>query len=475
MAKGPTIEAPFSKFAQKKTMRIARKENHETVSYLKYKLVMEEGPAPGYEYVIDREKIRVGAHPENEVVIQDETVSRHHLEIQATEKGHRVRDLESTNGTQLDGCQIMDAILHPGARLALGDVTLVFKPLKERVEIPLSSKTSFGNMLGPSISMRALFHLAERVVPHDTTVLITGETGTGKGLLAQEIHLAGSRKEKPFVVVDCSTIPPRLMESELFGHVQGAFTGALYTRPGAFQEAGGGTIFFDEIGEIPPPMQAKLLRVLEDREIKPVGSTESIKLDVRIMAATNCNLKAEVEKMAFREDLYFRLNVFGLKIPPLRERKEDIPHLVKEFLKAFSKGADRRFSEDAMRLLVRHDWPGNVRELRNVIERVARLIDDKVIGSASLLSAAITQVSAPTRIYGLHGHNQLPINEAKEAFEKEYLQELLRRHDYNVTAAARTAGVHRQSLHRLMRKHDIKTNEKTSEVPVERRAGGSPL
>ncbi len=466
-----TIESPSLAFSNKKTMSIVRHGSQDSVSFQKFKLVMEEGPEVGREFLVDRDRIRVGSAPDNDLCIEQDTVSRYHFEIRATEAGHRIRDLESTNGVQLDGCFVMDALLHPGARLNLGDVTLIFQPLRERVEVPLSQHDAFGGMLGTSVQMRALFHTVERVVAHDTTLLITGETGTGKGLLAKEIHLASGRSKKPFIVVDCSTIPPHLMESELFGHVRGAFTGALFTRPGSMQEAQGGTIFFDEIGELLPPMQVKLLRAIETREVKPVGSPDEVKVDVRILAATNKKLRAEVEARHFREDLYFRLNVVELRVPPLRERKEDIPYLARAFLSQLADEADRRFGEGAIRLLMRHDWPGNVRELRNVIERLVRLVDDRVIDSDSLLAASASQPGSPSAGSISRANGALPIGEAKEIFEKEYLIDLLRRHEYNVSASARTADIHRQSLHRLLRKHGIQASLHPQSLAVQPETG----
>ncbi|MBN2498571.1 MAG: sigma 54-dependent Fis family transcriptional regulator [Deltaproteobacteria bacterium] len=446
----------MSKFSQKKTVVISR-DGAEALSYHKFKLVVVEGPEEGREYLVDRDAVAVGSSPGNDLVIRDETVSRQHFEILVTEEGHIIRDLGSTNGTDVEGCRIREAFLHPGARIGAGEVVLVFQPLRERVEIPLSAHNAFGRMMGRSTKMRALFHLAERVAARDATVLVTGETGTGKGLLAEEIHAHSPRAEADLVVVDCSTIPAHLMESELFGHVKGAFTGAVADRPGAFVEADGGTIFFDEIGELPAPLQPKLLRVLEKRAVKAVGTTETVQVDVRILAATNRDLRAEVEAGRFREDLYFRLSVFELGVPPLRERREDIPFLAREFLMEFTRDPDRRFSEDAMRLLGRHDWPGNVRELHNVIERVAHLVDEPVIDRPSMLSTSLSDLGLPTS--GSIGRGNLPFNKAKEMAEKEYLHDLLRRHRYNVSAAARTAQIHRQSLHRLLRKHDIKASE----------------
>ncbi len=453
-----TRESPPGVFARKKTIRVLHRGPREALSYLKFKLFMVDGPLAGREYVIEHEKIRVGSAPDNDLVIDHDTVSRYHFEIQATATGHRIRDLNSTNGIELDGCRVMDAYLHSGAQLSIGELSMMFKPLQERVEIPLSAQTYFGQVLGHSAGMRAMFHLAERVAPHDTTLLLTGETGTGKGLLAESIHEQSPRCEHPLVVVDCATIPNHLMESELFGHVKGSFTGATNSRRGAFMAAQGGTVFLDEIGELPAALQVKLLRVLESRQIKPVGGTAPLEVDVRIIAATNRNLKHEIESRRFRQDLYFRLNGFELSIPPLRERHDDIPRLARAFLKELAPDNQRQFTAEAMHLLQRHDWPGNVRELRNVIERVVHLVDETTIESTSLLSISLSQGSNGNgKGHAKNGTHNLPIHEAKEQFEKDYLINLLHRHGNNVSAAARAAQVHRQSLHRLLRKHQVRS------------------
>ena len=451
------------KFSGKRTLLTHRDEKKDTLAYYKCKLVVVEGPEENREFVMDQDLVRVGSSRENDLVLNDETVSRQHFEIRVAEEGYLLRDLGSTNGTDVEGCRVKEAYLHPGARIGAGDVVLVFQPLRELVEVPLSPDNSFGRLLGKSTRMRALFHLADRVASRDTTVLISGETGTGKGLLAEEVHLHSPRSEQPFVVVDCSTIPAHLMEDELFGHVKGAFTGAVGPRSGAFEEADKGTIFFDEIGELPGPLQPKLLRVLERREVKRVGQTETFQVDVRILAATNRELKSEVEAGNFREDLYFRLGVFELKIAPLREHKEDIPFLAREFLKRLSPEKERRFGEDAIRFLSSHDWPGNVRELGNIIERVIHLVDDEIIDAPSIMSTSITGVGPPPDSKKWGGRGNLPFARAREMAEKEYLVDLLRRHEFNVSAASRTAEIHRQSLHRLLRKHGIKVSELESE------------
>ncbi len=449
----------MTKFAGKRTLLTSQDGKVDTMAYYKYKLVVVEGPSESNEFVMDRDVVKVGSSRDNDLVLEHETVSRNHFEIRVTEEGHLIRDLESTNGTDVEGCRIVEAYLHAGARIGAGEVVLVFQPLREKVEVPLSAHNSYGGMLGRSLKMRALFHMAERVASRDTTVLITGETGTGKGLLAEEIQMQSPRSEAPFVVVDCSTIPAHLMETELFGHVKGAFTGAVSSRSGAFEEAHKGTIFFDEIGELPSTLQPKLLRVLEKREVKRVGQTDTFPVDVRILAATNRELRAEVEAGNFREDLYFRLSVFELRIPPLRDRKEDIEFLAKEFIRSMSEGAQRRFGEDAIRFLSSHDWPGNVRELRNIIERVVHLVDDKVIDAPSIMSTSVTGVGPAPDSGSWGGRGKYSFQKAREMAEREYLVDLLRRHGFNVTAAAKTADIHRQSLHRLLRKHGLNASE----------------
>jgi transcriptional regulator with PAS, ATPase and Fis domain len=436
-----------------------RKSATESVTFYKYKLVVTTGPNVGREYIVESDLVRVGANPDNDIVIPDGTVSRHHLEILVEEDGHVVRDLGSTNGTDISGCRIKEAYLYPGAQIGLGDVVLQFRPLKELVEVKLSTENNFGKMLGHSTKMRALFHLAERVAARDTTVLITGETGTGKGLLAEEIHNRSSRCHGPFVVVDCSTIPEKLIEVELFGHVKGAFTGAISSRIGSFEEANGGTIFLDEIGELPRNLQPKLLRILERQEIKRVGETSSIPIDVRIIAATNRNLRSDVDTNNFREDLFFRISVFELKIPPLRERNDDIPFLAKEFINTFSPKVERVLGDDAIHFFQGHDWPGNVRELRNVIERIINLVDERLIDVPAMMSTSLTNVGPGPDNKAAQQSGRLSFQEAKEIAERRYLLSLLKQHDNNISAAAKTAGIQRQSLHRLIRKHAIKNND----------------
>src|SRR3954469_1385000 len=273
------------------------------------KLVVLKGSQRGKEFVISGDVIRIGKVEGNDLVLPEETVSRVHCEILRDQKGHLLRDLQSTNGTFLDGAEIREAYIRAGSVITIGAVQLKFQPFEERIEILPPDKDVLGEMGGGSLRMREIFGLVERIAPTEATVLIEGETGTGKDLVARTIHSLSKRAPKPFVIVDCGAVSGTLIESELFGHEKGAFTGATTTRQGAFEAAHGGTIFLDELGELSLDLQPKLLRVLEQREIRRVGGNRTIKIDIRVIAATKQDLQKEVQKGKFREDLYFRLAV----------------------------------------------------------------------------------------------------------------------------------------------------------------------
>jgi DNA-binding NtrC family response regulator len=427
----------------------------------KAKLLVVSGPLQGREYVIDRDVFSIGSDAHNHLAVDDSTVSRRHCEIRLVEGGYRIRDLGSTNGTRVQGIKVTEAFLEPGTEFQLGRTRLVFCPLQESAEYPLSSRESFGKLLGRSPAMRRVFYLAETYAPTDATILIEGETGTGKELLAEAIHQNSPRRDKPFVVIDCATLAKDLIESELFGHVKGAFTGAATERIGAFEHADGGTVFLDEISELAPPLQPKLLRVLERREIRRIGSNQARRIDVRILCATNRMLDVEVNEGRFREDLFFRLSVVRLQLPPLRERKDDIPLLAAHFLREFY-GADALAQvedfDPSMEALKRHDWPGNVRELRNLIEiasysgqRPINLAAAMFLGRVRPLGDATAPEFTADR----------PFKEAKSqliaGFEKDYVSDLLRRCDGNISRAAREAGIERAYLQRLIKKYGLKS------------------
>ena len=292
--------------------------------------------------VFDGDVITVGATDDNDLVLGDDTVSRNHCRIYREGDSFVVKDLESTNGTFINRVRIKEAWLKQGCTLSLGKTDMRFAPVEEKVQIVPSDKQRFGDLIGRNARMREIYAILDKIAPTDATVVIEGETGTGKEVVARSLHQASLRKNGPFMIFDCGAVPENLIESELFGHEKGAFTGAVATRQGVFEMANGGTVFLDELGELALDLQPKLLRVLEQRELKRVGGSRSFKVDVRIVAATNRTLEEEVRQGRFRQDLYYRLSVVRLGLPPLRERKEDIPILVKHFLRngKYNRNAD---------------------------------------------------------------------------------------------------------------------------------------
>jgi DNA-binding NtrC family response regulator len=305
---------------------------------------------------------------------------------------------------------------------------------------------AFGDLIGKSPAMQEIFALIRKVAHGRSSVLITGESGTGKEVVARTLHFYGNRADKPFIPINCTAIPEGLLESELFGHVRGAFTGAHASKQGLFEKAAGGTLFLDEIGDL--GLQSKLLRAIQEREIRPVGGTQSVKVDVRIIAATNRDLLAEIEAGRFREDLFYRLNVIPLHIPPLRERPEDIPALVEHFVRKHSDGAARGVSPEAMQQLVACAWKGNARELENVIERALVLSDAPELGSSDLPLATLAppaQSAAPSVDFARSAAaRQLTLREV----ETRYIDEIMRATGGNKVRAARILGIDRKTLYR---------------------------
>ncbi len=425
-------------------------------------LVILSGPDRGREKIIEGEVFRIGKSKENDLVLADETVSRAHCEITRDHRGYLLRDLGSTNGTMLDGAEIKEAWLKPGAVITVGKVELKVRPFSERIELLPSDRTRYGEATGQSIAMRQVFGLLERLGPTDATVLIGGETGTGKDVLARSIHAESPRAKRPFIVVDCGAVVGSLIESELFGHEKGSFTGAVATRQGAFELANGGTLFLDEIGELPLDLQPKLLRVLEQRSIRRVGGNQNIRVDIRVIAASKRNLKMEVERGKFREDLFFRLAVVPIELPPLRERREDIPALVEALLASMRESdpsTPARVSPRAVDALKAHDWPGNVRELRNVLERAVYLA--RAAGQGEVELSAMPFAGAPSS-----SDDAVPAFETGKSyrdtkadweafFEKKYVSWLLERHDGNISAAARAADMDRKYLYKLAIRHGL--------------------
>jgi DNA-binding NtrC family response regulator len=402
------------------------------------------GSAAAAEADAGTSELTIGSAPGNQLALDDPTVSRHHCAIRVTPRGFLLQDLGSTNGTWLANHLIESAFLKPGSTFRVGTVALKFECLDDEIRQELSPDDHFGEVLGGSPAMRRIFALIARVAPTDSTLLLEGETGTGKSLFADVIHRQSPRAEQPFVVVDCASIPGTLIESELFGHEKGAFTGAAGAREGAFEAAQHGTVFLDEVGELPLDLQGKLLRALEERVIKRIGSTKPTRLDVRVIAATNRDLREEVNRGRFRADLYYRLNVLRLRIPPLRERREDIPLLVQHYYRIFVRDDAAVAPEPLVASLAEHAWPGNVRELRSAVERAVLMVDP---GEPERVDAAA------------EFDDRLSFREAKEravsTWERWYVQELVGRNDGNLSRAARSARMDRAHLRELMQRHGL--------------------
>jgi transcriptional regulator with GAF, ATPase, and Fis domain len=460
----------------------------------KGKLVVVAGPDQGKELEIVKPRVSGGRSIISDLVLSDKAVSGTHFEVSARDDGYRLRDLNSRNGVYVGDLRVREVYLRPGTTFRIGQSQIQFQPMSDVVDIELSKADRFDAVIGGSPAMREIFASLEKVAPSDLTVLITGETGTGKEMVARALHNMSPRKKKPFVVLDCGSIPRELIESTLFGHEKGSFTGAVGQHIGCFEQAQGGTIFLDEIGELDIGLQPKLLRVLEQREIKRVGGDRTIKVDVRVLAATNRDLRDEVNKGTFREDLYFRLSVVNCELPPLRERREDIPSLANHFLRdvASRRGLTMSFSQDAMLAMMAHGWPGNVREMRNVVERAAALSDGPVITRADLVfgkegpsplaahdlaqAGAHAAQRAAAQLAGLPAPAGGPatfdpallkaglgFKQAKQtvvdAFEAAYLAALMQRNDGNITRSAQEAGLTRYHLRELLKRHGLKGGE----------------
>jgi DNA-binding NtrC family response regulator len=427
------------------TIEVRAADGRARASIPRLRLRVVDGPDVGASFAATGERVVLGTHDSADLVLADKTVSRFHCEIALRGERVEIRDLGSRNGTRVDGVTVLHAVLHAGAAVTVGGTRLVFEvDAPGVVHLPLAGGDRFGAMVGRSLVMRTAFARLERAAASEATVLLEGESGTGKELAAEAIHAASARRAGPFVGVYCGAIPPELLESELFGHERGAFTGALTARDGAFAAAHGGTVFLDEIGELSLALQPKLLRALERREIKPVGRTAYQAADVRVVAATNRDLRAEVNAGRFRTDLYYRLAVIDVRLPALRERADDLPALVEHILGAL--GAATRPEADLVRRpeflagLAAHPWPGNVRELRNHVERCLAL---RAIEPLSAATTAAPPVPDDLR-------------DARDGWERGYLETLLARHGGNVSAAARAAGIDRKYLYKLLWRNGLR-------------------
>ncbi len=412
------------------------------------------------DLLFDVPVVRIGADDSNELVLHDSAVSGAHCEIRRTPGGPLLRDLGSTNGVKIGGNRVREVYIHQPTRARIGRTEVEITPVDEVHDIEPSTADSYVGLIGGSQAMRELYTVLARLAPTELSVLVHGETGTGKELVSRALHAQSGRRAGPMVVFDAAAVPHELIARELFGHVKGAFTGAEADAPGLFERADGGTLFLDEIGELPLDLQPHLLRALEQRAIRRVGDTRYRPVDVRIVAATNRDLKDEVQEGNFRADLYYRLATVEIEVPPLRDRLEDLPALVSHFLGAVAGHGVTSLSPEVAELFRVWRWPGNVRELRNVVQRAIPFTDGTDIPLAALPDAIAGRERPsgpveldPNLVTGTY-------HEAREtlldAFEQQYLKDLVKRAGGNLAKAARMGGVDRKTLYRLLNRHGLR-------------------
>ncbi len=410
-------------------------------------LLVLDGADRGARATVGGGITRIGTSATSHLRLTDRAVSRVHCELRLKSGAVQIVDAGSTNGTFVEGVRIADADLAPGGVFRVGTTSIRIEAANSPTRVAISSSDHFGDLLGASLAMRRVYAVLERLAATDTTALIHGETGTGKELAARAVHEASRRAKGAFVTVDCGAIAESLIESELFGHVRGAFSGAHAERRGLFEEANGGTLFLDEIAELPLALQPKLLRALESREVRRLGANTSRAIDVRILAATHRSLAQSVNEGTFREDLYYRLAVVEVELPPLRARRGDVETIAQRFYERFA-ATDEAMPSELATAIKSRSWTGNVRELRNFVERTITLgtiADHPAQGGARAAEAQASDALVPTH---------LPLREARVAwmnqFERRYAEALLQRTNGNVTRAAELAGVHRRSFQRLL-------------------------
>jgi DNA-binding NtrC family response regulator len=416
------------------------------------RIVVVAGPDSGRQLEFEG-RVRIGSRGLADLVLADSKVSGLHCEVIAGAEDLRVRDLSSKNGTFVGRVRVVEAVLAPWDVIELGDSRVQVAPLDDVVEAPTSAEHNYHGVVGRSPAMQAVIARLQQIAPTDSTVLLLGETGTGKELVAEALHAGSRRAPGPLVTVDCGAIPATLIDSELFGHERGAFTGAQASFAGAFERARGGTIFLDEIGELPLSLQPKLLRVLESREVRRLGSSRTLPVDVRVVAATNRDLPMEVNAGRFREDLYYRLAVVTLTLPPLRERIEDLPLLIVSLLGSIGVDPSPFLGVEALGAFAEHPWPGNVRELRNTLERAANLSEPP------RMDAQAPPPPAPSAPEDL----SVPLGVGRQrllaAYERRYIAAMLAACNGNITEVARRSGIGRMSVYRLLHKLGLREGD----------------
>jgi two-component system response regulator HydG len=429
--------------------RALKASEGETTTFV---LSVVEGPDRGRTFTLDGSqpsRVFVGQSPACEFRLTDPLVSRRHLGLDLTDGELRITDLSSTNRTFANGIVISEAYLRGGEVLTVGSTIIRVEMVEQATVATVPNATHFGRLIGSSLEMRRLYPLCERIAQSDIPAVIEGETGTGKEVLAEAIHEQSPRASGPFIVFDCTAVPPNLLESELFGHERGAFTGAVQTRRGVFEQAHGGTLFIDEIGDLDLSLQPKLLRAVQRSEVRRVGGDKWFPVDVRILAATRRDLDREVQAGRFRDDLFFRLAVARVELPPLRQRRGDIAVLAQHFWKELG-GATSKLPHDLAQRWEAYAWPGNVRELYNAVSRQLALGD---AGPATPWSTDARPESASGDVIEDILQENLPLPRAREKiveeFERRYVERIVEAHGGNVSRAAAASGIGHRYFQKL--------------------------
>jgi two-component system, NtrC family, response regulator HydG len=441
---------------------VARPKAVDRPSACAFVVTVLEGPDAGARFTIDAgrpSRALVGKSAACDLRLSDPSVSRRHVALELVERRLHLRDLGSTNGTTVDGVAVVEGFLVGGELVRIGASALRVASVDAEPGVQVITSTQFGSTLGTSSSMVRLYPLCAKLAASDVPLIIEGETGTGKERLAESLHEVGRRRESPFVVFDCTAVAPSLIESELFGHDRGAFTGSVATHHGVFERAHGGTLFIDEIGDLPLALQPKLLRVLDRGEITRVGGRAPVRVDVRVIAATRRDLDREVQLGRFRDDLFHRLAVVRIELPPLRARHGDLRLLAQHFWVAYG-GDPNELSNDLLRRWEDYAWPGNVRELRNAVARRIALGDVATLSRGDLGAPQPSEGAAAVHVVGEGGDwiaailaLDLPLSDARQRvldeFEQRYVERVLTMHDGNMNRAAAAAGVARRHFQRL--------------------------
>lgn len=414
--------------------------------YRRCRLTVLEGPDAGREQIFEEGSVTIGTRLESDLALSDRAVSRSHAVLELVREGFRLRDEASSNGTQVDGVRVNEAFLRDGSIITVGRTRIRFTSADTELEAPPSPLERFHGIIGRSAPMRQLFSVMARLAPTAVSVLVAGESGTGKEMVARALHAASPRAGSPLVVFDCANTDREFIRSELFGHDAGAFTGAGAAREGAFERADGGTVFLDELGELPLDLQPRLLRVLQERRVTRLGGAKERKVDVRVVSATNRDLPAMVARGQFREDLYYRMAQIVIRVPALRERREDVAALAEAFLSEVA--PRKKFSAATLQRLAAQAWPGNVRELRNCVEVSAALAAGEEVhpGDLQLTDDAAT-TEAPAAPQGVSSLDDV---------EKRAVETTLRTCEGNISKTARALGITRPTLRAKLRKFGLR-------------------